>query len=223
MLWALLALAALLPPPCRAHAADEAASAPAAAASGRRRRGGGRLRAGQRPHRPRCPTGRHGVDDGLHAARHHDDRAGPGTVLWRPRTRKNMLSVLMQVMVTFSLIVVLWVIYGYSPRVHRGQRVLRRHRPADDGRHLGQRRGNILQRAHLQQGVVIRRSCSAVFQATFAGITCCLIVGVRRAHEVRRRACVHGAVVPFATRRSTWSGSGWARTRTRAREVADPR
>ncbi|MEN9538244.1 MAG: hypothetical protein RLZZ126_479, partial [Pseudomonadota bacterium] len=27
---------------------------------------------------------------------------------------KNMLSVLMQVMVTFSLIVVLWVIYGYS-------------------------------------------------------------------------------------------------------------
>ena len=27
---------------------------------------------------------------------------------------KNMLSVLMQVMVTFSLIVVLWVVYGYS-------------------------------------------------------------------------------------------------------------
>ena len=27
---------------------------------------------------------------------------------------KNMLSVLMQVMVTFSLIVVLWFIYGYS-------------------------------------------------------------------------------------------------------------
>ena len=27
---------------------------------------------------------------------------------------KNMLSVLMQVMVTFSMIVVLWFIYGYS-------------------------------------------------------------------------------------------------------------
>jgi Amt family ammonium transporter len=34
---------------------------------------------------------------------------------------KNMLSVLMQVFVTFSLIVVLWVIYGYTPGLHRRQ------------------------------------------------------------------------------------------------------
>ena len=32
---------------------------------------------------------------------------------------KNMLSVLMQVFVTFSLITVLWVIYGYSAAFHR--------------------------------------------------------------------------------------------------------
>jgi Amt family ammonium transporter len=35
---------------------------------------------------------------------------------------KNMLSVLMQVMVTFSMIVVLWFIYGYSLAFHRRQR-----------------------------------------------------------------------------------------------------
>jgi Amt family ammonium transporter len=35
---------------------------------------------------------------------------------------KNMLSVLMQVMVTFSLIVVLWLHLWLQPRVHRGQR-----------------------------------------------------------------------------------------------------
>jgi Amt family ammonium transporter len=35
---------------------------------------------------------------------------------------KNMLSVLMQVFVTFSLISVLWVVYGYSAGLYRGQR-----------------------------------------------------------------------------------------------------
>ena len=34
---------------------------------------------------------------------------------------KNMLSVLMQVVVTFSMITVLWFIYGLQPGVHRGQ------------------------------------------------------------------------------------------------------
>jgi len=39
---------------------------------------------------------------------------------------KNMLSVLMQVMVTFSLIVVLWFIYGYSLAFTEGNAVRRR-------------------------------------------------------------------------------------------------
>ena len=39
---------------------------------------------------------------------------------------KNMLSVLMQVFVTFSLIVVLWVDLRLQPGLHRGQPVHRR-------------------------------------------------------------------------------------------------
>ena len=54
------------------------------------------------------------MDDGVHAARHPDDGAVSrcSTAGWC--AAKNVLSVLMQVMVTFSLIVVLWLIYGYS-------------------------------------------------------------------------------------------------------------
>ena len=42
---------------------------------------------------------------------------------------KNMLSVLMQVFVGFSLITVLWCIYGYSLAFTEGNAVLRRLRP----------------------------------------------------------------------------------------------
>jgi uncharacterized protein with PQ loop repeat len=60
---------------------------------------------------------------------------------------KNMLSVLMQVFVVFSLISVLWVIYGYSLAFTGGHAVLRR--PVEDAavrRHAGVARG------HVQQG-----------------------------------------------------------------------
>ena len=43
---------------------------------------------------------------------------------------KNMLSVLMQVFVTFCLISVLWVIYGYSIAFTEGNAFLRRLRSA---------------------------------------------------------------------------------------------
>jgi Amt family ammonium transporter len=42
---------------------------------------------------------------------------------------KNMLSVLMQVFVTFSMIVVLWCIYGYSLAFTEGNSVRRRAGP----------------------------------------------------------------------------------------------
>jgi hypothetical protein len=42
---------------------------------------------------------------------------------------KNMLSVLMQVFVTFSMIVVLWVPVRLQPGLHRGQRLHRWLRP----------------------------------------------------------------------------------------------
>ena len=49
---------------------------------------------------------------------------------------KNMLSVLMQVFVGFSLITVLWCIYGYSLAFTEGQRLLRRLQPAVPERHV---------------------------------------------------------------------------------------
>ncbi|WP_207221962.1 ammonium transporter [Pigmentiphaga kullae] len=84
---------------------------------------------------------------------------------------KNMLSVLMQVLVTFSLIVVLWFIYGYSLAFTEGNAFF-----------------GGLDRLFLKglfdaetgtfplSGTVPELSFAA-FQATFAGITCALIVG----------------------------------------------
>jgi Amt family ammonium transporter len=90
---------------------------------------------------------------------------------------KNMLSVLMQVMVTFSLIVVLWAIYGYSLAFTEGNaffggmdRLFLKgiFTPAD---------GTFAMAATFSKGVYIPELLFAAFQATFAGITCCLVVG----------------------------------------------
>ena len=90
---------------------------------------------------------------------------------------KNMLSVLMQVMVTFSMIVVLWFTYGYSLAFTEGNayvggfdRLFMKglFKPAD---------GSMAMAATFTKGVYIPELLYAAFQATFAGITCCLIVG----------------------------------------------
>ncbi len=85
---------------------------------------------------------------------------------------KNMLSVLMQVMVVFSLICVLWAVYGYSMAF------------GAEGLIIGD-----LSRVFLSgitpdsladtfsDGVKIPEFIFIAFQATFAGITCALIVG----------------------------------------------
>jgi Amt family ammonium transporter len=85
---------------------------------------------------------------------------------------KNMLSVLMQVMVVFSLICVLWAVYGYSLAF------------GGEGLIIGN-----LDRVFLMginadsladtftDGVKIPEYIFVAFQATFAGITCALIVG----------------------------------------------
>ena len=90
---------------------------------------------------------------------------------------KNMLSVLMQVMVTFSMIVVLWFIYGYSLAFTEG------------GAFFGgwdrlfmkgvwdNAAGTFANAATFSKGVVIPEIVFAAFQATFAGITGALIVG----------------------------------------------
>ena len=90
---------------------------------------------------------------------------------------KNMLSVLMQVMVTFSMIVILWCFYGYSLAFTEGNaffggfdRLFMKDmfKPAT---------GEFAMAATFSKGVVIPELLYMAFQATFAAITCCLIVG----------------------------------------------
>ncbi len=85
---------------------------------------------------------------------------------------KNMLSVLMQVFVVFSLITVLWVVYGYSAAFTEGNAFygtldklfLKGITPESVG-------------ATFSKGVVISELIFVIFQGAFAAITCGLIVG----------------------------------------------
>jgi len=90
---------------------------------------------------------------------------------------KNVLSVLMQVMVSFSLIVVLWLIYGYSLAFTEGNAFV-----GGTSRLFGRGlfdnlSGSFANAATFSKGVVIPEIVFMAFQATFAGITCALIVG----------------------------------------------
>ena len=94
---------------------------------------------------------------------------------------KNMLSVLMQVMVTFSLISVLWAIYGYSLAFTEGHGALAPFIGGFDRLFMGGMfdavKGTMANGATFSKGVVIPELLFAAFQATFAAITCALIVG----------------------------------------------
>lgn len=90
---------------------------------------------------------------------------------------KNILSVLMQVMVGFALIVVLWCIYGYSLAFTEGTEWLGgTARLMLDGV-FDASSGRFSMAATFSKGVVIPEIVFVAFQATFAGITCALIVG----------------------------------------------
>ena len=90
---------------------------------------------------------------------------------------KNMLSVLMQVMVTFSLIVVLWFIYGYSLAFTEGNAFIGGFDRLFMRGIWDNAAGTFANAATFSKGVVIPEIVFAAFQATFAGITCALIVG----------------------------------------------
>ena len=84
---------------------------------------------------------------------------------------KNALSMLMQVFVVFSLVTVLWCIYGYSLAFTEGNayfggldRLFLKGAPE-------------AMAATFSKGVVIPELVFVAFQATFAAITCCLILG----------------------------------------------
>lgn len=85
---------------------------------------------------------------------------------------KNMLSMLMQVTTVFSLIVVLWAIYGYSLALTEGNPIV----------------GGLSQlflagtsadatAGTFTDGIVLPETIFIAFQSTFAGLTCALIVG----------------------------------------------
>jgi len=90
---------------------------------------------------------------------------------------KNMLSVLMQVMVSFSLIVVLWFIYGYSLAFTEGNAFFGGFDRLFMGGIWDNVAGTFANGATFSKGVVIPEIVFAAFQATFAGITGALIVG----------------------------------------------
>ncbi|MBK9348093.1 MAG: ammonium transporter [Burkholderiales bacterium] len=90
---------------------------------------------------------------------------------------KNMLSVLMQVMVTFSLIVVLWFVYGYSLAFTEGSAFIGGFDRLFMKGVWDNAAGTFVNAATFSKGVVIPEIVFAAFQATFAGITGALIVG----------------------------------------------
>ncbi len=85
---------------------------------------------------------------------------------------KNMLSVLMQVFVVSSLIYVLWVLYGYTVAFTAGNPFFG---SFDKLFFKGITVDSVA--ATFSKGVVIPEFTFAAFQATFAAITCALIVG----------------------------------------------
>ncbi len=90
---------------------------------------------------------------------------------------KNILSVLMQVLVTFSLIVVLWALYGYSLAFTEGNAFIGGLDRLFLKGLFDAKAGTFAMGATFSKGVYIPELLFAAFQATFAGITCCLIVG----------------------------------------------
>ncbi len=90
---------------------------------------------------------------------------------------KNMLSVLMQVTVTFSMIVVLWFIYGYSLAFTEGNAFFGGFDRLFMKGVWDNVAGTFANGATFSKGVVIPEIVFAAFQATFAGLTCALIVG----------------------------------------------
>ena len=90
---------------------------------------------------------------------------------------KNILSVLMQVFVTFSLITVLWVVYGYSLAFTEGNAFVGGFDRLFLNGVFTPKDGSFAMAATFSKGVVIPEIVFVAFQATFAAITCSLIVG----------------------------------------------
>ena len=90
---------------------------------------------------------------------------------------KNMLSMLMQVFVVFSLITVLWCVYGYSLAFTEGNAFIGGLDRLFLKGTVDAAKGEFAMAATFSKGVVVPELLFVAFQATFAAITCCLILG----------------------------------------------
>jgi Amt family ammonium transporter len=90
---------------------------------------------------------------------------------------KNMLSVLMQVFVVFSLIVVLWSIYGYSVAFTEGNAFFGGLDRLFLKGTFDPAKGEFSMAATFSKATPIPELVFVAFQATFAAITCALILG----------------------------------------------
>ncbi|OXR48372.1 ammonia channel protein [Pusillimonas sp. T2] len=120
---------------------------------------------------------------------------------------KNVLSVLIQVLATFSLAIVVWFVYGYSIAFTEGNAFF-----GGFSRVFFNGIANLSNGEFALSGSIPEISFAA-FQATFAGITCALIVG-GLAERVRFSAVllftliwVTFAYLPIA--HMVWSPGGW--------------
>ncbi|MBI1988454.1 MAG: ammonium transporter [Betaproteobacteria bacterium] len=90
---------------------------------------------------------------------------------------KNMLSMLMQVFVTFSLIVVLWCVYGYSLAFTEGNAFFGGFDRLFLNGTFDAMKGEFAMGATFSKATPMYELVFVAFQATFAAITCCLILG----------------------------------------------
>jgi ammonium transporter, Amt family len=94
---------------------------------------------------------------------------------------KNALSMLMQVFVVFSLVTVLWCVYGYSLAFTEGKGWLAPYFGGFDRLFLAgtfdPAKGEFSMAATFSKGTPLYELVYVAFQATFAAITCCLVLG----------------------------------------------
>ena len=91
--------------------------------------------------------------------------------------RKNMLSVLIQVFVVFSLITVLWCVYGYSFAFTEGNAFIGGASRLFLNGTFDAATGTFALGATFSKGTPMYELVFVAFQATFAAITVCLILG----------------------------------------------
>src|SRR5690349_489563 len=90
---------------------------------------------------------------------------------------KNALSMLMQVFVVFSLVTVLWCIYGYSLAFTEGNAYFGGFDRLFLNGTFDPAKGEFSMAATFSKNTPLYELVYVAFQATFAAITCCLILG----------------------------------------------